>query len=304
MMKLSSLINPELVLLKRPCKTRDELLDELIRELYHGGQKVSIPENILRGAITDRENLGGTLLPTGLAIPHARLDGFDDFILAVGIPASPIQGTAQGEPPVRMMVLMLTSMSSSTQYLNTLASLAKISQGPLFSTLCGAANQNAFIEILKDANIEIAGDLTVASIMKTILTVLHTDNTVKEAADMFYKNHLGYLPVLDRNDAFVGELTVLDLFSVGIPDYALKMENLKFLTRFEPFDELLKNENSIRIGDVMKKPEITLEEDSPVIEAVLKFIRCKRRYLPVVKNKTRLTGVVGYMDILKKVLRA
>jgi CBS domain-containing protein len=82
------------------------------------------------------------------------------------------------------------------------------------------------------------------------------------------------------------------------------MGNLKFLTRFEPFEDLLKNENTIRIGDVMKKPEITLEEDSPVIEAIMKFIQCKRRYLPVVKNKNRLIGVVGYMDILKKVLRA
>jgi CBS domain-containing protein len=107
------------------------------------------------------------------------------------------------------------------------------------------------------------------------LTVLHTDNTVKDAADMFYKSHLGYLPVLDNRGLVVGELTVEDLFAIGIPDYAIKMENLKFLTHFEPFEELLKNENSIRIRDVMKKPEIILEEESPVVEAVLKFIQCK-----------------------------
>jgi PTS system nitrogen regulatory IIA component len=302
-MKLSSLLNSGLVLLKRSCKTKDELIDELIQEIYRTRQNISISEKTVRSVITDRENLGGTLLPTGLAIPHARLPGFDDFIIAVGIPAEPIQ-TIGVDTPIRMMVLMLTSQGASTQYLNTLAAFGKISQGTVFSKLCGAVTPHRFIEILKDANIEVTPKLTVASIMNTTLTVLRTDNTVKDAADMLYKNHLGYLPVLDNEGLFVGELTVVDLFAIGITDYAIKMENLKFLTCFEPFEELLKKENSIRIGDVMKKPEIILEEEAPVVEAILKFIQCKRRYLPVVKNKTQLTGVIGYMDILHKVLRA
>ncbi|GHV80094.1 hypothetical protein AGMMS49944_18850 [Spirochaetia bacterium] len=301
-MKLSSLIHPDLVLLKRPGRTRDELLDEMIRELYRPGKRFPIPEKTLRDVIADRENLGGTLLPSGLAIPHARLEDFDDFIIVIGIPTSPIQ--AEGEPATHMMALMLTSLSASTQYLNTLAALAKISQGPLFPKLCGAVNPNAFIEILKGAKIEVTKKLTVASIMNTTLTVLHTDNTVKEAVDLFYKDRLGYLPILDRHGFFVGELTVVDLFSVGIPDYAIKLENLKFLSHFEPFEGLLKEENSVRIGDVMKKPEIVLDEDSPVVEAIVKFILCKRQHLPVVKHKKTLTGVVGYMDILHKVLRA
>jgi CBS-domain-containing membrane protein len=121
---------------------------------------------------------------------------------------------------------------------------------------------------------------------------------------MFYKDRIGYVPVIDSNDCFVGEITMTDLFSICIPSYALKMQNLKFLSHFEPLEDLLRNENNIHIGDVMKKPSVILDPDSPVVEAVLKFVQCRRRYLPVVKKDTHLIGVVGYMDVLKKVLRA
>jgi CBS domain-containing protein len=53
----------------------------------------------------------------------------------------------------------------------------------------------------------------------------------------------------------------------------------------------------------MKKPDIILEEGSSVIEALVHFTQSGRRVLPVIKDG-KLTGVVSYMDILHKVLRA
>lgn len=300
-MKLSSLIVPELVLLKRRGETKDALIDELIREIYHTRQKISIPELVVRKAVYDRESLGGTVLPSGLAVPHARLEGFDDILIAVGVPALPPQ---HDNTPIRMMILILTSQSASTLYLNTLAAFTKISMAPSFEKLREAANPQSFIQLLKDANIEVTQELRVSAIMHQSITALHPDNTLKDAADMFYKNRLSYLPILDSGGNFVGELTVLDLFAVGVPDYASKLGNLKFLNDFEPFEELLKKETTIPIRQVMKKPAITLEEDSSAIEAIVKFTKSNRRYIPVVKKDNQLAGVVSYMDILQKVLRA
>jgi CBS domain-containing protein len=125
---------------------------------------------------------------------------------------------------------------------------------------------------------------------------------VKDAADLFYKNRTSYLPVVTAAGP-PGELTVLDLFRIGMPDYASKIGSLKFLKSFEPFDTLLRDESTILLGTVMKKPSITIEEDAPVVEAILKFTQSNRRHIPVVKEG-RIIGVVNYMDILQKVLRA
>jgi CBS domain-containing protein len=301
-MKLSNLISPELVLLKLPCKTHDELIDTLIKELYRGKQKVALPEDTVRKAVMSREILQGTLLSTGLSMPHARFDDLDDLSIVIGVPEEPIP--TRGSTPIKMMILMLASHVVATKYLNSLAAFAKLSTEEVFQKLCKEENPDNFIKLIDDSNIEIANELNVATIMSTAIKVLHPDNTVREAMDMFYKDRLGYVPVIDSNDHFVGELTMTDLFSICIPAYALKMQNLKFLSHFEPLEDLLRNENNIRIGDVMKKPSVMLDPDSPVVEAVLKFVQCRRRYIPVVKKDTHLIGVVGYMDVLKKVLRA
>ncbi|MDR3335521.1 MAG: CBS domain-containing protein [Treponema sp.] len=304
-MKLSSLLIPDLVLLKKTCKTREALLDELIRELYRTRQSIPVPEATIRTAVLDREHLGETVFESGLAIPHARLPQFNDILIVIGVPEMPVM---YQDTPIRMMILMLTSLAGSAVYLNTLAAFTRLSQDrEFFSRLCGAAHPQEFIQILRDRNIEVTKEFLVSSIMHPIMhqtfRALHPEDTVKEAVDLFYKYHRSYLPVLDRGDTLIGELTVLDVFAIGIPDYAVQMENLKFLNSIEPFEGLVRQEQTIRVREVMKKPVLTLTEDAPVIEALMKLLRSKRNFLPVVKNG-KLIGIVTYMDILHKVLRA
>lgn len=300
-MKLSSLLIPELVILKKPCKTKDELIDALIREIYRTKQHISLSEQQVRAAILEREQLGGTVFPNGLATPHARFENFNDFLIVIGVPAEPVM---YEDAPIRMMVLMLTSQVASAMYLNTLSAFAKLPQDtPAFTRLCKSAHPQEFIQIIKGLALEVTQELLIRSVMQQQFLSLHPDNTVKEAADMFYKNRTSYLPVLDKQGNCIGELTVLDLFAVGIPDYALKLENLQFLHRLEPFEELLKKENAIRVREVMKNLTLTIEETAPVVEGILQFIRSNRRHIPVM-NQGKLTGIVSYMDILHKVLRA
>ncbi|GHT49809.1 hypothetical protein FACS1894102_4850 [Spirochaetia bacterium] len=301
-MKLSDLLDPQLVMLNLPCKTHDELLYTLIHHLYEDGRQITASESDVMEAVTARENLRGTLLHTGLSVPHARIKTCTDFHVLIGVPKTPIP-PLRGDVHFRMMVLLITPPSDGTKYLNTLAAFAKLSGGPLFDKLLAAQDGCEFLKIIEDANINIATEVTIASIMNSNLKVLRPQNTVRDVMDMFYRDRLGYVPILNDKDEFVGELTMTDLFAISIPEYALKMQNLDFLSNFAPLDDLLNNEDTILVGDVMKNPSIILDQDSPVVAAVLKFVKHRRRYLPVMKNG-KLVGVVGYMDILKKVLRA
>jgi CBS domain-containing protein len=301
-MKLSSLLKPELVLLKQQYKTHNELLDGLIAELYRDGQKTALSEDAVRKGIMNRETLQGTLLPTGLSIPHAKFEDLYESVIVIGVPESPMP--TRGDSPVRMMALMLSPTTNTTRHLNILAAFGKLSKGALFPKLCAETDSVSFINTIDNAGIDIGTDFNVSSIMNPALRVLHPESTVREAMDMFRREGLGYVPIMDKNDNFAGELTIHDLFAICLPSYALSMKNLKFLSSFEPLEDLLRNEDNILVGTVMKKPSITLDADSPVIEAVLKFVQTKRRYLPVLNEDSKLVGVVGYMDILKRVLRA
>ncbi|MDR2588176.1 MAG: PTS sugar transporter subunit IIA [Spirochaetales bacterium] len=300
-MKLSSLIDSELVFPGKVCATKDELIEELLAEVYQH-YKPPLPKEKVRAAIFDRENLGGTVFEEGIAVPHARLEDFNDLLIVTGIPASPIQS---GGFTLRMMVLMLLGPASSALYLNALSAFMKMCQDrALFDKLCASSTPAGFVQLLRENNVEVTSELKISAVMRRGFPFLRPENTVKEAADMFYKNNVSYLPILDEKGLFAGELTVLDLFAVGIPDYAVKLGNLNFLTSFEPFEELLKKENVIKIRDVMKNHTVKLKEDSPVIEAIMKFVQSNRRFIPVIRDNMELAGVVSYMDILHKVLRA
>ena len=202
---------------------------------------------------------------------------------------------------IKMVVLILTSKSSSKTYLQVLSSFIQISQNQdFYNKLCKSKNASEFVDLLE--NIMVKKDLTIEDIMTTSILQVSQDTILKEVIDIFYKNNISYLPVVDSNDNFIAEVTMIDVLKIGIPNYALMMNNLKFLTSFEPLEELLKTEDKIKVKDVMRKPDIVLDKDSSIIEAALKLTQKDRRHIPVV-SKNKIVGIVSFMDILNKVIR-
>jgi len=153
-MTLSELLQPDLVFTQKNCASKDELISMLLDQIYSTHRTPPLPPKEMLDRIKLREEIGGTLLPSGLSIPHARLAGYDGFILALGMPAEALfhQGLR-----IRLMALMISSQSGGPLYLPTLAFLTKISRDDeYFPRLCGAENYEALIKILKERDQELA----------------------------------------------------------------------------------------------------------------------------------------------------
>ncbi len=76
--------------------------------------------------------------------------------------------------------------------------------------------------------------------------------------------------MVDQNLNYLGEVNILDLLKVGIPDYLMMLDNLNFLMSFEPLEKLFENENEIKVSEIMSRDEIYLRPEASIIEAVLK----------------------------------
>ena len=154
-MTLSELLKSELIFVKTPCasSSKEELIHNLVERVYQTGREFPLSRQEMLNTIYKREQIGGTLLPSGLSVPHARLRDFDDFILALGTPAEALfhEGLQ-----IRLMALMITSQSGGPRYLPVLAALTKISRdGVYFSRLCGAEDPEAFLRILGERDPEL-----------------------------------------------------------------------------------------------------------------------------------------------------
>ena len=143
----------DLVLPKMSCSSKDELISKLLECIYRTGRVLPLPQNEVLSKIQMREEIGGTLLPSGLSVPHARLKEYEGFILALGTPAVPIlhEGIE-----IRLVALMISSQSGGLYYLPTLAALTKLSRdSEYFSRLGKAETAGDFIGILKERDLEL-----------------------------------------------------------------------------------------------------------------------------------------------------
>ena len=153
-MFLSKLLESSLVLPQAVCSSKDELIQKLMELIYKTGYEPPLPSHDVLKLIQIREEIGGTMLPSGLSVPHARLKEYDDFILAIATPKESL--ICQGIQ-LRLMSLMISSQSGGTIYLPVLGALTKISRDREYlSRLCGAENSEDFIDIIRERDVELA----------------------------------------------------------------------------------------------------------------------------------------------------
>lgn len=153
-MVLSELLKCSLVLPKAACTSKDELISELVDLIYSSGCELPLTSREILKTIQMREVIGGTMLPSGLSIPHARLKDYSGFILAAGTPKESLihQGIQ-----LRLMTLMISSQSGGTLYLPVLAGVTKLSRDREYLYhLCNAETPEDFISIIKERDVELA----------------------------------------------------------------------------------------------------------------------------------------------------
>ena len=299
-MLLSSLLDAKFIKPGLVARTKDQVIQVLLDEMFtHYRFQHSRDE--VQQAISAREALRGTVFRSGLAVPHARIELFNDILIAIATLKDPI---IEDGITIRMVVLILTSKTTSNLYLNCLAAFTKIStDNATFGNLIQAVNAEEIINHIQVMNIEVKPELTVEQIMVNhIVSVLPT-MPVRQVIDIMCENDVSYVPVVGSNGSFLGERSVLEIMRLGIPNYAQMIGNVNFLKAFEPLEELLAKEETIQARDVMEPPTNTFSRQTSVVEAVFTFTKTRKRHIPVIENH-QIVGLVSYMDILTKVLRA
>lgn len=299
-MLLADLLQPSFIHLRSDIDGKDAAIDHLLGHFLKSSS-VQLERVAVRAAIDAREALGGTVFPTGIAVPHARLADFDDLLIGVCVPARPVPVSGT---PVRMIVLMLTSKAGSPVYLNTLAAWLKLSQdAALFGRLVGARTPHEFIEIVARAGVTVREKVTAADVMQTEVARIGPEATLRELVDLFFTHGAIYAAVIGPDDRLVGEVRLADLLRAGLPAFTDELENLRFLESFAPLEALAEKEDTIRVREVMNRSPVTLDPEASVVEAIFKLTRGSHDCLPVVADG-RLAGVVCAAEILRRIVRA
>lgn len=255
----------------------------------------------LMEAIIRRDEEAPTAYSSGIAIPHVRMEGFEDTVLAVAFLQNPIMYEAG---PASWVVLIITDKTSSKLYLNIVAGLLRVSKdADLMRQLNSQHDGHGVIHLLRKAGIEVQRELCLADIMIPDPISIPPHATLKQLNDMMSIHKVAGLPVAEEDGTFRGEVNILNVLKVGVPDYLMMMDNLSFLKSYEPLEHIFEREDSIRVSEVMQTDVQILHPNASVIEAVIAMIHSKKRYYSVVEHG-RLVGVVTAMDVFRKIIKA
>ncbi len=298
-MKLASLLNKNLIFLGSPIKSKEEAIRMMVDHITRAYSFELVKEDIFT-QVMEREKQGPTNLKVGISIPHIRLKIFNDFIISFCIPSNPI---VENGLTIKMIVLIIASTVSPHLHLNTLAAMAKLGDSPdLFNKLLVAQTPQNFVEMIENSDLKVKKELLVEDIMSSGLTPVKEDTSLREVVNLMNENNTSYITVQGNNGQVGYELSLHDIIQKGIPDYALQLENISFLSTMGPFEDLLKNEDRIQVKEIMQPIEHFLSPEQTFLEATYMMVKTNKRNLPVIKDG-KVLGVVSVMDVLNKVLR-
>lgn len=96
-----------------------DVLDEMVSAAAASGHVSDIES--LRSSVLAREAVMSTGIGNGVAIPHVRIDGVSEPVIALGLAPSGVEFDAIDGEPVRILVLFAMPRSANEAYLRALA---------------------------------------------------------------------------------------------------------------------------------------------------------------------------------------
>jgi len=132
---------------------------------------------------------------------------------------------------------------------------------------------------------------------RQVISIQETD-TVLYAASLFVKNHIGTLPVVNKEGVMTGILLIRDLLELAMPDFIHLIEDFDYIHNFGVFEDRLLDPQTLgmHVIDVME-PAVKVEADSGLMSAAAILNKENLSDIPVVEQDGRLVGIASRVDI-------
>lgn len=120
MLKIYNYLNKDLILFLN-AETRDQALKVMIEKVHEAGKLKN--ELLFFDALIQREKIVSTGIGMGVSIPHAKLDGYDEFFIAIGVLQKGVDWNSLDGALVRLIFMVGGPDDKQTEYLQILSSL-------------------------------------------------------------------------------------------------------------------------------------------------------------------------------------
>jgi mannitol/fructose-specific phosphotransferase system IIA component (Ntr-type) len=277
-----------------------EAISELTRNLTKNTAGLDFDEIV--EAVNAREKIIPTVVAPGLAVPHARMDNIDRLIVALGTSIKGVDFQAKGAQPVNVVILILTPKDDPGLHLQVLAALAKDFKNP--ETVRKLAAMEAPADVLKFfSEVKLPDYLRAKDVMNSSPVTLQESDTLHTVIETFATQNVYDIPVIDEDNDLRGRVSVENILKLSLPEHILWMNDLTPIQKFQPFAEMIRDENETKLADFMTEEIVSVDEDIPAIQLAKIFAMENARQI-IVTREGKLAGVVNIKGFITKLFWA
>lgn len=143
-------------------------------------------------------------------------------------------------------------------------------------------------------------------IMVRDVIVAGPDDNLEDVARILVENKISGLPVVDSSKHILGIITEKDLMikarELQVPFYITLFDSIIFLENPIRLSKELKKYTATRVGEIMTKKTITVEEDTHLNKIVEIMQGSEVNRVPVTREG-KLVGIITRNDILKALVK-
>jgi CBS-domain-containing membrane protein len=140
--------------------------------------------------------------------------------------------------------------------------------------------------------------MTVSTCMKRHVISVHATTTIREAATIFVKKHIGLLPVVDDDEKLVGVIGLRDMLTLELPDFVSFMADVDFVHDFGAVEDTRPSAKTLnKAVKTLMKPAFTVEEDCGLLRAYALMLQHNLHDMPVISKEGKLMGITSRVDI-------
>ena len=147
--------------------------------------------------------------------------------------------------------------------------------------------------------------MVISDCMKRNVISIHATASVREAAVIFVRKHIGLLPVVDDDDRPVGVVGLRDMLKLELPDFVNFIADLDFVHDFGAVETTHPSAKVLNQSvQTIMLPPVTIEEDAGLLRTYSWMLQHELHDIPVLSKEGKLVGVASRVDIGVAILSA
>ncbi len=296
--RLTALFKPEDIIHHTECSTPPEIVRKLLEHLalYYGIGNIDVATDEVMGSVSKEDSYPCD----GMSVLYGRLERVTDPLVALATSEGGIMFDGR---KTFLIAVVLAPMDMPGTYKQILHGLVRACEGDeMVKKVAMLQSPLAVWQHFDAGGHRLPDHLQARHIMAPPHVYLDSNDSLAKAIDLFLAHRQAELPVLSPEKELIGVVTTRRLVKVCMPDYLMWLDDLTPFLNFEPIADIIRNESSTWLKEIMVSNFAYVTEDSPAILA-LKEIGRKETDSAYVLRGRKLIGIIHLHEFMNAVLR-